>query len=101
MTISKDEAKKLRQIGHTLKPVVSVGTQGVTDSVLLELNRALNDHELIKIKIPGENREATLETIKQKTTLEIIQQIGNIALVFRPSAKPNPKLSNLMRNVAG
>lgn len=98
MPLSKEDAKRFRQIGHGLKPVVSIGSQGVTDAVLLELNRALNDHELIKVKLPGDEREKVIESIKEKTALEIIQRIGNVALVYRASAQPNPKLSNLIRN---
>ena len=101
MTVSKDQAKQFRQIGHSLKPVVSVGSQGVTDKLLVELNRALNDHELIKVKLPSDSRETTLETIREKAVLEVIQRVGNVALVYRPAAKPNPKLSNLTRNIPG
>ena len=43
------ERKRLRQIGHALQPVVMIGSQGLTDNVVEETERALNDHELIKI----------------------------------------------------
>ena len=55
--LSIHERKRLRQIGHALNPVVMIGGQGLTENVIEETNRALNDHELIKVKIAGEDRE--------------------------------------------
>ena len=49
--LSIHERKRLRQIGHALNPVVMVGSQGLTENVIEETNRALNDHELIKVKV--------------------------------------------------
>ena len=54
--LSIHERKRLRQIGHALNPVVMIGGQGLTENVIEETNRALNDHELIKVKIAGEDR---------------------------------------------
>ena len=51
------ELRQLRAKAHSLKPVVTVAGKGLTPSVLEELNRALNDHELIKVKIAVGDRE--------------------------------------------
>ncbi len=67
---------------------------------MLELNRALNDHELIKIKLSCGDREAKKAlTLKlcEDCGCELVQAIGNVALVFRAAAKPNPRLSNILR----
>ncbi len=61
--LSIHERKRLRQIGHVLNPVVMIGGQGLTDAVIEETLRALNDHELIKVKIAGEDREARAAVI--------------------------------------
>ncbi len=61
--LSIQERKRLRQIGHALNPVVMIGGQGLTEGVIEETNRALNDHELIKVKIAGEDREARGQVI--------------------------------------
>ena len=98
MALSKDDSKKLKQIGHHLKPVVTVGNNGLTDNVLMELNRALNDHELIKIKLSHEDRDVVLAQLTQDVDLTVVQAIGNIALVYRAAEKPNPKLSNILRH---
>jgi RNA-binding protein len=97
MSLSKDKIKQLRQIGHALKPVVTVGDNGFSEAVVGELLRALKDHELIKVKIPNEDRAAVVEQLCELTGAELVQRIGNVALVFKAAAKPNPKLSNLLR----
>ena len=99
--LSIHERKRLRQIGHALNPVVMLGGQGLTENVIEETNRALNDHELIKVKIAGEDREArvaAINEIAQVTGAEIVQTIGKIALLYKKAAKQNPKLSNLVRH---
>ncbi|MEB3767940.1 YhbY family RNA-binding protein [Acinetobacter sp. MD2] len=100
-TLSIQERKRLRQIGHALNPVVMLGGQGLTESVIEETVRALNDHELIKIKFAGEDREqraALIEELAQATQAQVVQKIGKIALVYKKAAKQNPKLSNLVRH---
>ena len=82
--LSIQERKRLRQIGHALNPVVMLGGQGLTENVIEETNRALNDHELIKVKIGGEDREArvaAMNEIAQVTGAELVQTIGKIALL--------------------
>ncbi|OTG83742.1 YhbY family RNA-binding protein [Acinetobacter sp. ANC 4648] len=99
--LSIQERKRLRQIGHALSPVVMLGGQGLTESVVEETNRALNDHELIKVKIAGEDRDArvaSITEIAQVTGSEVVQTIGKIALLYKKAAKQNPKLSNLVRH---
>ena len=99
--LSIQERKRLRQIGHALNPVVMLGDKGLTETVVEELNRALNDHELIKVKIAGEDREARAATITEIATAsgaEVVQTIGKIALLYKKAAKQNPKLSNLVRH---
>ena len=56
MTLSSAQKKDYKRIGHHLKPVVIVSDQGASEGVLSELNRALDDHELIKNKKANPNR---------------------------------------------
>jgi len=100
MTLSNDDKKHLRGIGHKLKPVVTIADKGLTDNVMAELNRALNDHELIKVKISLSDREAkkaTIEQACQRLKAELVQTIGHIILLYKRADKPNLKLSNLLR----
>lgn len=100
MTTSSADKKYLRSLGHRLKPVVTVAGNGLTDTVLAELDRALSDHELIKVKLAVGDREAK-KTVIDKICLEskaqLIQSIGHIILLFRKAGNPDPKLSNLLR----
>lgn len=100
MALTNEQRKSYRNIGHKLNPIVTVAGNGVTDGVLNELNRALDDHELIKIKLSLGDRdlkkECVVEVVKQ-TGAELVQQIGNTALLLRRNPKANPKLSNLQR----
>lgn len=99
-SLSNQERKRLRQIGHALHPVVMLGSQGLTEGVIEEALRALNDHELIKVKVSGEDRElraALMQELVDKTGAEIVQQIGKIVLLYKKAAKQNQHLSNLIR----
>ncbi|GAA6144291.1 hypothetical protein NBRC116585_04080 [Thalassolituus maritimus] len=65
-----------------------------------ELNRALDDHELIKIKVSVGDREvkkAVIAELVKATGVELVQQIGNTALLLRRNPKAKPELSNLQR----
>lgn len=100
MPLSATEKKHFRGIGHHLKPVVMVGGNGLSEPVLAELDRALEEHELIKVKVAAEDRDTRRALVDELATRcggEIVAAIGNIALVYRPARKQNPKLSNLVR----
>lgn len=92
--------KKLRAIGHHLKPVITVSEKGMSENLFAELDRALNDHELIKVKCQTTDREFKKEMIDavcKQSGAEAIQVIGKIALLYRAAAEQNPKLSNVIR----
>lgn len=100
MPLDQARKKQLRAIGHQLKPVVTVSEKGMSEGVLLELERALEDHELIKVKLavndPQARRELTAELCSHSGA-ELVQAVGKVILVLRPAKQPNPKLSNLIR----
>ncbi len=98
--LSPDQKRSLRAIGHKLNPVVIVAGQGLTENVSAELERALHDHELIKVKLAvGEREEkaALTQAIVEQLNCELVQAIGKVILIYRKNPKPNPKLSNLLR----
>ncbi len=100
MALSAAEKKHFRGIGHHLKPAVLTGGKGITDALLAEIERALEEHELIKVKVSAENRvlrQALIDQLAAHTGCEIVQSIGNITLIYRAAKKQNPKLSNLVR----
>lgn len=100
MKQSAHDKKHLRTIAHSLSPVVTIAQKGLTENVNEEIDRALSRHELIKIKIFAADRDSRKELTQQICEIsgaELIQSIGNVAVIFRACEKPNPKLSNILR----
>ena len=103
MILTNTEKKRLRAIGHALKPQVTIGQKGLTTNIGQEINRALEDHELIKIKMQIPDREMRRALIKKICSVyhaESVQAIGHTSLLYRVAKQPNPKLSNLIRKVS-
>jgi len=94
MKLSDAQRRHLRTLGHHLKPVVRVGQHGLKDSVLAELELALDAHELIKVKIVADrdDRSALTDTICAQTGAEAIQVIGQVVVLFRRNPK-KPKIA--------
>ena len=86
MTLSTAFKKQLRKKAHELHPIIIIGTKGLTDAVQLEIERALLDHELTKIKINLGDRkdsEKIIQTICKARDAELIQKIGKVAVIYR------------------
>lgn len=101
MPISHDEKKQFQTIGHHLSPIVIIAKNGLSDGVISEVDRALLDHELIKIKLAIsdiEERKQVLDKLTQVASCEVIQYMGKIALIYKKAVKPNKKLSNIIRH---
>jgi RNA-binding protein len=97
MPLSTDTKKHYRTLGHALNPVVTIAGKGLSEGVTAELDRALNDHELIKVKLAINDREERKETIValcQISGAELVQEIGKVALIYRAAARPDPKKTN-------
>tara|TARA_R110000787_G_scaffold333_4_gene1078 strand:- start:2282 stop:2587 length:306 start_codon:yes stop_codon:yes gene_type:complete len=100
MTLLNTDKKHLRRIGHNLKPVVTVASKGLSANVLAEVDRALTDHELIKIRLSvgdRETKQAVSQQLCEQSGAELVQTIGHTVLLFRKAERPNPELSNLLR----
>lgn len=100
MQLDNATLKRLKGIGHELKPIVMIGNNGVTPAIIEEINRALNDHELIKVRLSAgskDEREALAAELAQETDSTMIHSIGRMALLLRHNPNANPKLSNLSR----
>lgn len=103
MTSSSQQLKQLRAIAHRLKPIVTIAQKGLAESVCKEIDRALSEHELIKIKVLAADRAARqeiAEEISRITGAERVQQIGNIVVLYRAAKQPDPRLSNILRHKA-
>lgn len=90
IALSNQQRKFLKGLAHNRKPVVIVGQNGLTDSVVSELQETLSHHELIKIKLPaGEKsmRVEMLETICEQTGATLIHLIGRNGVIFLPAKR--------------
>lgn len=80
----------MRGLGHHLNPVVSIGNNGLTEQVMKEIELALNAHELIKIKVSGDDRALRikmLEDICEKSGAAAVHHIGKQLVIYRKSEK--------------
>ena len=92
MGLTESQKKHLRGLAHHLKPVIQIGAGGVTPALANELERTLDHHELIKIKVRAGDRaarDAVIEAILDKSNGMLINRIGNVAIVYR-QRKKNP-----------
>lgn len=89
MALSEKQKKHLRRLAHPLNPIVMLGNAGLTDAVVAELERALTDHELVKVTARVGDREVrngTLATLASRTTSELVQRIGHVGVFYRRRA---------------
>ncbi len=85
MPLKASQRKNLRGQAHHLKPVVTVADKGLSENVVAEIDRALNDHELIKVKLRGdrEARKAWAKSIAEQCKAELVMTIGQVAAFYR------------------
>ena len=84
--LSAAERKQLKARAHRLEPMVLIGTKGLTDEVLKEVDLALKAHELIKVRAPDLEREAREDALKalcERTGAESLQAIGKVFVIYR------------------
>jgi RNA-binding protein len=89
--LNSKQVSHLRGLGHNLNPVVMIGNNGLTEQVLKEIEVSLSAHELIKIKVFGDDRAARiqmLEEICEKTGATAIHHIGKQLVIYRQADKP-------------
>jgi RNA-binding protein len=90
MPLSSKQKSYLRGLAHSLKPVVMIGSAGVTEGVLNELHERLAHHELIKVRLGGMDRDDRVQTAQelcQQTQSELVGTIGHIAILYRRGDK--------------
>jgi RNA-binding protein len=95
LTTSPAQRAELRAQAHALKPVVLIGAEGLTEPVLAEIERNLVAHELIKIRVFGDDRDARLDvyaTICERLGAAPIQHIGKLLVLYRPAPQGHAEL---------
>ena len=84
--LSAAERKELKARAHRLEPVVMIGTKGLTDEVVKEVDLALKAHELIKVRaaaLEREQRDDALKALCERTGAESVQAIGKVFVIYR------------------
>jgi RNA-binding protein len=87
MELTEKQRRHLRGLAHPLKPVILIGNSGVSDGVVAETQRALHDHELIKVRLPGmarEDRDQALVDLAARTDSVLVGRIGHVATLYKP-----------------
>jgi putative YhbY family RNA-binding protein len=88
LALTPRERARLKARAHALEPVVHAGQSGVTDALVAEVDRALAAHELIKVKVGGDDRAARAvlaESLCARTSAALVQQVGKVFVLWRPS----------------
>ncbi len=101
MPLSNAQIRTLRSEAHRLmlKPVVMIGQNGLSENVVIELQQALEHHELIKVRIPAaekNEKSAMIEAICQQQQADLIQSIGHVVVIY----KLNPKIGRFKKLLA-
>ena len=99
--LSVSERVVLRGAAHALKPTVMVGKTGVTASVIAETQRALDAHQLIKIKLLSDDREeraTARDNLCAALDCQLVQTIGKMLVLFKDDGQYVPPNPNLAKN---
>ena len=88
IALTNAQTRFLRGQAHGLKAMLQVGGKGISDALVAEVDGALEHHELIKVKVAAEDRDARdalVEELARRAGATLVQRIGHTAVLFRPS----------------
>ena len=88
IALTNAQTRFLRGQAHDLKAMLQVGGKGITEALAAEVDNALEHHELIKVKVAGEDRDqrdAMIAELSTRTGAALVQRIGHTAVLYRPS----------------
>lgn len=91
MELTVKQRQYLKGLAHSLEPVVMIGEKnGLTPNVIKEIDASLKAHELIKIRVLGDDRElrkTLIDVLCQETKCSLVQHIGKLLVVYRKNDK--------------
>lgn len=88
VALTSAQTRFLRGQAHDLKALLQIGGKGVTPAFITELDGVLEHHELVKVKVTGDDREARdamITELAEQTGAALVQRIGHTAVLYRPS----------------
>lgn len=86
--LTSAQTRFLRGQAHDLRAMLQVGGKGISDTLIAEIDLALEHHELVKIKVAAEDRDARdamIDEMVKRTDAALVQRIGHTAVLYRPS----------------
>ena len=89
--LNPKQIRYLRALAHKLKPVVIIGSAGLSEGVINEIDQSIEHHELIKVRINAADRQARIEMMQaicDATDSTLVFSIGHIAVFYRPASQP-------------
>jgi|JI10StandDraft_1071094.scaffolds.fasta_scaffold188452_3 RNA-binding protein len=96
--LSSSQRKRLRGLAHDLHPLVHVGKAGLSDAALAEIDKALADHELVKVRflesgggVGKVERDARMDEIQNRIGCGVAGRVGHIAILYRPHQDPDKR----------
>ena len=98
MALNDRQKRYLKGLAHPIKPVVMIGNKGLTENVIAEIDSSLELHELIKVRVSGQEKDdrlAMIDEIALKTSANLVMTIGHIAAFYRSAKEPIIKLPKL------
>jgi len=84
--LTEKQRRYLKGLAHHLNPVVRIGNAGISPSVVAETRRALSDHELIKVRVSGadrEERDAAMALLAGESGSALVGRVGHVAILYR------------------
>ena len=96
--LNSNQRKILSQAAQTLKPVIQIGQNGLTDAVLEKIDQTIAVHELIKVKFLEfkEEKHDLSREISESCQAALVRIIGNIAIFYRPAEKQEKRKFNII-----
>lgn len=93
MDLNGTQRKRLRGLAHSLKPAVHVGQKGLAPPVIDEVDRALDHHELVKVKLAGDRdeRQELAGDLALRVRAELVGTIGTVAILYRRHPDPEAR----------
>lgn len=96
-TLTGSQRKWLRGQAHSLKPIVQIGRQGLTEGTIRQVDEALDAHELIKVQaaVPREEKEEIANRLASEVEAEVAGRIGHIIILYRENPDPEKRIYEL------
>jgi len=91
--LTNPQLSKLKGLGQLLEPVLKVGHAGLSDGFIASLDKALTDHELVKVKFSDfkDQKKILSPQLAERTSSRLIMRVGNVAVLYRPNADPEKR----------